>query len=55
LAYKGIYLAISPAVNTGYKLLQSNYTLTQRSNVSAMSENNLILSSTSGLKGVTCL
>jgi len=48
-AYKGIYLAISPAVNTGYKLLHNNYTLTHKSSVSATSENILIFSSTSYL------
>lgn len=55
LAYTGIYLAISPAVNTGSKLLHNNYTFTHKSKVSLTSENTLIFSSTSALNGVTCL
>jgi len=52
-ACSGICLAISPPVNTGYRLLQSVCTLIQRSNISEVSENLLISSSTCFLKGST--
>ena len=55
LAYNGIYLAISPPVNTGSKEVHNFYTLTHISNVSDTSEKVLIVDSTCGLKGATCL
>lgn len=52
-AYNGIYLAISPPVNTGSKAVHNFYTLIHISNVSDTSENSRILASTSTLNGAT--
>lgn len=55
LAYNGIYLAISPPVNTGSNAVHNFYTLIHISKVSDTSENSLILISTSTLNGATYL
>lgn len=55
LASLGIYLAISPPVNTGSKDYHNFYTLNHKSRVELTSEKVLIFPSTSGLKGATCL
>jgi len=53
LAWRGIYRAISPPMNTGSKDVHSFYTLIHISSVSDTSENIRIVDSTWGLKGAT--